>query len=152
MFDTVLVIVDDAALGQASRPAGVVDWVRRLVRRSGAEVRLLAVCPPGAAVTVAGRTIAFAHQVEGARRDEALAGLRAVAARLLAEGIPAAVDVSFEPWPRAVVETARRTGAGLVALTLDSRGPSRTDRAALAALERLRVPVLVSCRGRQRAA
>jgi hypothetical protein len=152
MFSRVLVLIDGGQLAATDRAAGVVAWVRRLVRPTEAEVRLLAVCPPGRVVTVAGRTIAFADQVEGMRRDEALARLGGLAARLRADGLAASAEVSFEPMRRAAVEAVRRGRAELVAVTLSPGERPGRARAILSDLRSLDVAVLISRRDGQRAA
>jgi nucleotide-binding universal stress UspA family protein len=147
-FAEVLVVLD----GEASAER-VVGWVRRLCRRGGARVRLLAVRSPAQNVGPFHRPVAFASQIEDAARLESLAYLESVGARLEDCGIPTTAEVRFGEPLAVVLRAVRDSGAGLLAIA----EPGRADRGATARLarelvHRASIPVLVARACPQRAA
>jgi nucleotide-binding universal stress UspA family protein len=132
----------------------VVPWVRGLARRPGAAVCLLAIRPPVAPVTGAGRVVAYRHQLEDAIRADALAGLRAVGMSLREDGIRIGFEVRFGEPVVTILAAARDLRADLIALTAGSPGRGRRSARSIVrrVLFRASVPVLVARRRGQRAA
>lgn len=103
--------------------------------------------PPGEAVVVGQRTVAYRHQVEEQARLAARASLRTVAARLQAEGVRVTMEVRSGDAVALALEVARDVGAALIVLATRGTNGSRSLWARTA-MERLLqnalVPVLVA--------
>jgi nucleotide-binding universal stress UspA family protein len=107
-------------------------------------------------VTVRGRTVAWADQIEASDRAAAQVALRLAGARLEADGVPIEQDVRVGDPVAAILSAARESGADLIVLA--ARGADRlvdrlrARRATTGVLQRAPVPVLLTRRGGQRVA
>ena len=151
VFERVLLVMDEEALRHHDAQLGVVRWVRRLLRSTKGQVSFLVVGKPARGITMAGRTLAFGHQIEDGRRAEALARLGGVVRVLRAEGLSARVEVGFGVMSDMALQAVGREQPDLVAVTVEDGSQDSARPGLLDLVSRAPVPVLVA-RRRQRAA
>jgi nucleotide-binding universal stress UspA family protein len=150
MYTHILVPLDGTP-----RAERILPWLRPILLESRGVFRLLVVLRPGETVTDGKRVVAYAHQLDDAARADAAAYLRRLAAPLLADGIPVAVEVRFGYPVQTILATVAECGADLLALAAPWNGRwgawGATGSVARL-LRRAPVPVLMARRGGQRAA
>jgi nucleotide-binding universal stress UspA family protein len=111
MYKRILVALDGEPAGER-----ILSWVRRLARHQHATVRLLVTREPSKSVTVQGRTIAFADQLDDAGRVQSQAYLGRLAADLRAAGIGVETEVRIGEAGGEIAAAAEGAGADLIVL------------------------------------
>jgi nucleotide-binding universal stress UspA family protein len=133
----------------------ILPWLRPLVLESRGIVRLLMVLPPAKPVVVENHVVTYVDQVEGDARVRANAYLRRVAAPLLGDGIPVAIEIRFGGMVETILAAVEEWGADLIAIAPPEDGwigRSLGRGVADHLLRRTSVPVLVARISGQRAA
>ena len=138
MYKKILVPLDRSAGAEAALP------VAADLARDRAVIRLVHVAPTPSAVVAEGRVIAYADQESDRLRHEAEVYLRGVAPQLA--GLPVEYAVRFGEPTEEVLEEARESGSGLIAMATHGRsGVARLvlGSVAEAVLRRSEVPVVL---------
>jgi len=136
-------------------PERILPWLRPLVLQSRGIVRLLMVLPPAKPVAVEHRVVAYVDQVEDDAWGRANAYLCRVAAPLLGDGIPVAVELRFGKFVETILAAVEECGADLIAIAPPEDGGLGRPLGRSVAdhlLQRTSVPVLVARHSGQRAA